>query len=88
MLQQRAPIIAAGQIYLNAELNEYMIITKNARGQVTYAGNGFVGHAEDQSFIERFKPVDHADVDQDEIVSLLKLCPPKTQVSTGFILEN
>ncbi len=85
MLQQRAPIILAGQLYLQEELNEYMIVTNNARGQVTYAGKGFVGHAEDQSFIERFNPVDPADVDSDEVAALLKLCPPNTKASTGYI---
>lgn len=88
MLQQRAPIIATGQIYLQAELNEYMIITKNARGQVTYAGKGFVGHAEDQSFIERFNPVNPDDVDAAEVELLLSYCPPNTTVSTGYILES
>lgn len=88
MLQQRAPIIATGQIYLQAELNEYMIVTKNARGQITYAGNGFVGHAEDHSFIERFNPVDPADVSDAEIHVLLKLCPQDTVASTGYILES
>jgi len=88
MLQQRAPIIAIGQIYLQAELNEYMIITKNARGQVTYAGKGFVGHAEDQSFIERFNPVNPDDVDASEVESLLSYCPTNTRVSTGYILKN
>ena len=88
MLQQRAPMIAVGQVYLQADLNEYMIVTKNARGQVTYAGKGFVGHAEDQSFIERFQPVNPVDVDSEEIDSLLNLCPPNTRASTGFILED
>lgn len=88
MLQQRAPIITVGQVYLQAELNEYMIITKNARGQVTYAGNGFVGHAEDQSFIERFNPVNPDDVDAVEVEVLLSYCPANTRVSTGYILES
>lgn len=88
MLQQRAPMIATGQVYLQADLNEYLIVTKNARGQITYAGKGFVGHAEDQSFIERFQPVDPLDVSADELDSLLQLCPPNTIASTGFILED
>ena len=88
MLQQRAPIILVGQIYLQEELNEYMIVTKNARGQVTYAGNGFVGHAEDQSFVERFNPVDPTDVDPIEVAQLLTLCPPNTKASTGYISDN
>lgn len=88
MLQQRAPIILAGQIYLQEELNEYLIVTKNARGQVTYAGIGFVGHAEDQSFIERFNPVDPTDVDPAEVEQLLTLCPLNTKASTGYISDH
>lgn len=88
MIQQRAPMISAGQLFLNADLNEYLIVTKNARGQISYAGIGFKGHSEDQSFIERFQPVDPADVSSDEINALLAFCAPGTRVSTGFILEE
>jgi len=81
-------MIAVGQLFLNAILNEYMIITKNERGQVTYAGSGFKGHAEDHSFIERFNPVNPNDVDAFEISDLLSMCPTGTKASTGFILEG
>ena len=84
----RAPMIAVGQLYLNEPLNEYLIVTGNRRGQVSYAGNGFRGHSEDQSFIERFKPVDPADVDRAEVESLLTNCPPGTKALVGFIQED
>ena len=88
MIQSRAPMIAAGQLYLNEELNEYAIVTNNARGQISYSGFGFKGHSEDQSFIERFKPVDPTDVDQDEIKVLLSYCAPGVRASTGVILQD
>jgi hypothetical protein len=88
MLQQRAPLILAGQIYLQEELNEYLIVTKNVRGQVTYAGKGFVGQAEDQSFIEHFNPVNPVDVDAAEIAELLTHCPTNTKASTGYISDS
>jgi hypothetical protein len=88
MNNQRAPMILAGQLYLNESLNEYMIVTGCTRGQVKYAGKGFKGHSEDQSFIERFKPVDPADVEPQEIHELLELCPVGTQVRTGFISQD
>lgn len=81
-------MILAGQLYLNEELNEYMVITGTARGQIKYAGKGFKGHSEDQSFIERFKPVDPADVEPQEIFELLELCPIGTTAKTGFIQQN
>jgi hypothetical protein len=81
-------MIHAGQVYLNADLNEYLIVTRNNRGQVHYAGNGFLGQAEDQSFIERFGPVNPKDVDHEELIDLLCNCAPGTKASTGFILED
>lgn len=88
MNQQRAPMILAGQIFYNEPLNEYLIVTKANRGQISYAGNGFKGHSEDQSFIERFKPVNPTDVDANELVDLLSNCAPGTQASTGFISQD
>ena len=88
MLQQRAPIILVGQVYLQEELNEYLIVTNNARGQITYAVKGFKGHAEDQSFIERFNPVDPIDVEAAEIAQLLSHCPVNTKASTGYISDH
>jgi hypothetical protein len=90
MLQQRAPMIAVGQIYLHDDenLNQYIIVKKNAKGQITWGRPGLVGHTEDQAFIERFKPVDVADVDQDDLEAMLSVCPPNTKASTGFILED
>jgi hypothetical protein len=88
MISSRAPLISAGQLYLNEELNEYLIVTKNEHGQISYSGFGFKGHSEDQSFVERFKPVNPTDVDSDEIKVLLSYCSPKVQASTGFIDRN
>lgn len=81
-------MIAIGQLYYADPINEYLIVTKSARGQINYAGKGFVGHSEDQSFIERFQPVDPTDVDSAELEFLLSHCPPSTRASTGFILQD
>jgi hypothetical protein len=76
-------------VYLNEDLNEYLIVTRNVRGQISYEGFGFKGHAEDQSFIERFKPVNVLDIDEVEVQGLLSLCPDSVQeASTGFIQEG
>lgn len=88
MNNQRAPMILAGQLFLSEELNEYLIVTRAGRGQISYAGNGFKGHSEDQTFVERFKPVDPSDVDSTEINDLLLNCAPGTQASTGFISQE
>jgi hypothetical protein len=81
-------MILAGQIYLNEDLNEYLIVTKSVRGQISYAGTGFKGHSEDQTFVERFKPVNPSDVDAGELVGLLSNCAPGTQALTGFISQD
>lgn len=88
MLQQRAPLIFAGQLYLNSSLNEYMIVTKNTRGQVSYAGKGFRGSSSDCTFIEIFHPVNPQDVEPQEINDLLEFCEHGTKVSVGFIQED
>ena len=83
----RTPTVRVGQIYLHEGLNEYLIVTKNNRGEVYFEGNGFRGHAEDVSFIERFPAVDPADVDDVEIEYLLTMCPPGTEATVGFVEE-
>jgi hypothetical protein len=88
LIPTRAPVIAAGQLFLNEALNEYLIVTKNQRGQIHYAGPGFKGFSEDHSFIDRFQPVDPADVEPAELRTLLELCPIGTRASTGYIAEE
>lgn len=83
----KAPLILAGQVYLNADLNEYLIVTSNNRGQIFYEGIGFKGQAEDMAFIERFGPVDPVDVEPDELEELLRSCPKGTHPQVGFIFE-
>jgi len=85
MIPQRSPLIQIGQIYLNEELDEYLIVTRNNRGQIYYEGDGFSGQAEDWSFIERFPPVDPDDVDIEEIILLVGKCPCGTEAKVGYV---
>lgn len=87
MIPVRSPLIQAGQFFLHEGLNEYLIVTKNDRGQITYQGNGFRGSLEDVDFLEKFPAVDPADVDEVEVDLLLSFCPPGTEASVGFIGE-
>ena len=88
MLNHRAPIILAGQIYLDEQKNEYIIVTKNRGGFVSYSGNGFRGQRDDEVFIETYPPVDPADVDPAELQNLLSFCDPGTEPKVGFIKEQ
>lgn len=88
MLSNRAPLIKVGQLFLNEGLNEYLIITRNNQGQVSYAGNGFRGSLEDFDFIEKFPAVDPSDVDPTELLQLLSNCPDGTSPSVGFVPED
>lgn len=81
---QDIPIILPGQLYLNVELNEYLIVTQNHLGQIFYEGVGFRGQAEDQTFIERFQPVDPEDVEEAELKELIAFCPEGTCTLVGF----
>jgi uncharacterized Fe-S cluster protein YjdI len=88
MISNRAPLIHVGQLFLNENLNEYLIITRNHQGQVSYAGNGFRGSLEDYDFIEKFPAVDPDNVEAEELQYLLSQCPPGTVASVGFISEG
>lgn len=88
MNNHRAPIILAGQIYLDEQKNEYIIVTKNRGGLISYAGSGFRGQRDDEVFIETYPPVDPADVAQEELETLLGFCEPGTTAKVGFIKEQ
>jgi hypothetical protein len=81
----KSPLILVGQIYLNTEVQEYLVVTNNNRGQISYEGVGFKGQAEDLTFIERFGPVDPTDVDADELTELLAFCPSGTEALVGYV---
>ena len=88
MINNRAPIITTGQLYLNEALNEYQIVTRNVRGQVDYAGKNFTGRCADETFLERFQPVDPVDVEATELNFLLSLCPAGTKPKVGLIIDT
>ena len=88
LLPTRAPLITVGQLFLNQTINEYLIVTKNVRGQIFYAGKGFRGHSEDDAFLDRFPPVDPQDVEPEELRELLEYVPIGTRVTTGFSREG
>lgn len=85
MTTKHIPIIAVGQVFLNEDLNEYLIVSKNNFGQIYYAGPNFKGQSEVETFIERFAPVNPDDVVEQELSTLLSFCPVNTVASTGYI---
>ena len=87
MNYNRSPLILVGQLFLNENLNEYLIVTRNNRGQISYAGPGFRGSCEDHDFIDKFPAVDPADVDEQELELLLTFVPPGTVPAVGFVGE-
>lgn len=94
MQNHRAPIILAGQVYLDPEKNAYLVVTKKDGDVISYTGQpftdcpGFRGKLEDEEFITLFQPVDPADLSTDEVAELLSFCPPQTQLKVGFIKEE
>lgn len=86
-LLNQMPILVTGQLYLCTELNDYAIVTRNNRNQISYSGRGFKGQADSEIFVERFEPVDPADVDDTDLTFLSSLCPDGTLISTGFIVD-
>lgn len=85
---KRTPIIVPGQVYLHTSLNEYAVVTKATRGDIQFKGNGFGGMNEVELFLERFGPVDPADLEEHEAAQLLKLLPENVKLSTGWVTPD
>lgn len=96
---KRTPIITAGQVYLHPEANryvdatgavrfagEYLVVTRSNRGEIQFKGAGFSGMNELELFLERFGPVDVADLTPTEVEQLTALLGrPDVPLSTGWV---
>lgn len=58
----KSPLILPGQVYLNEQLDEYIVVTRTNRGQIFFRGVGIHGSAEDQEFVDYYPPVDPEDL--------------------------
>jgi hypothetical protein len=76
-------MITTGQVYLNTEANEYVVITVAGDGQVRYDGIRIMGRLDMKMFIEIFPPVDVADLLEDEYVELQGFT--RAMLSTGYV---
>ncbi len=85
--QSRPVIILAGQMFYDQEKDDYLIVTKHQGDLTRYAGYGFRGQLETEMFLDRFQPVDPADVPADELQIYLQFCPPETSAKVGFIKD-
>lgn len=86
MLSYRPPIILPGQIYLNQEVNEYIVVVRNNRGTITYEGIGIRGMIDDEMLLDRFPPVDPADLEPHELAELQQFLADELKV--GFIRDT
>jgi len=80
-------IIQVGQLYLHESNNAYIIITNNRGGLLSYAGPGFRGQLEQETFLELYPPVDPEDVSAEELAFLLQQCTTGTTAKVGFIQD-
>lgn len=86
---ERAPIIVAGQVYLNIELNHYCVITKAVSGDIHFKGYGFAGINDIEVFLGLFNPVDPADLEPEEAEHLLNLLDkPGVELSVGWVIPD
>ena len=74
------PLITIGQIYLHPTYNEYMVVTKYNRGDVNFSGPGFSGKCWVEAFLQKFQPVDPADITEAEKTVLLSFGVPNLLV--------
>lgn len=87
MDSKRSPLITEGQVYLNTDLNEYMVVTHVNRSQVSYMGRGFRGQADSFAFIEQFQPVNPTDLSSVEIDALFEFVPNLDELKIGYLEE-
>lgn len=81
----RTPIIMPGQVYLNPQINEYLVVVHSNRGDISFKGVGFNGRHDYERFLERFGPVDPEDLTAAEETQLLALLPDNTKLSVGWV---
>jgi hypothetical protein len=76
-------------LFLDEEKNSYLIVCARNGETVTYVGQGFKGMMEDEIFIDRFLPVDPADVSSAELDGLVALAHPACDITprVGFIKD-
>ncbi len=83
---KRTPIIVPGQVYLSTEYNEYLVVVKAIKGDIQFRGTGFNGMHESELFLERFHPVNDADLSEHEREVLITLLDkPGVPLSTGWV---
>lgn len=70
------PIVSVGQVYLHQHYNEYLVVTLNKQGDISFAGPGFNGKCFVETFLEKFQPVDPEDITDLEKATLLALGVP------------
>lgn len=80
-------IILPGMLFLDEEKNSYLIVSARNGETITYVGVGFKGMLEDAWFVDRFLPVDPADVSPDELAELLSFTPDGVTPRIGFIKD-
>lgn len=83
---KRTPIIVPGQVYLNPEINDYLVVVKATRGDIQFRGPGFSGMNEAELFLARFQPVNVEDLTDKEKATLLTLLDkPGVPLSVGWV---
>ena len=87
MKQSKPIIILPGQLYYDETKNEYLIISRHQGDTTSYEGHGFRGMLETDEFLERFQPVDPADLEQEELDELVNLCRVPVVPKIGFIKD-
>lgn len=85
MKSTKPVIILAGQVYYDEPKNEYLVVQRKMGEVVVYQGRGFRGMMEDEVFLDRFQPVDPADLTAAEVDFLVGFCAEGTTLKVGFI---
>lgn len=68
------PIISPGQVYFNSGRTDYLVVTRNTRDHISYAGDNFTGRQDAEDFLFKRKPVNPETLPPDKFLALQALC--------------
>lgn len=84
---KRTPIVIPGQVYLHT-CNEYIVVTRANKGEITFRGPGIAGVNEVEVFLNRFGPVNPEDLSGPEHSGLVNLLKTPVALTVGWVKRD
>lgn len=84
---KRTPIVVPGQVYLHT-INEYIVVTKANKGEITFRGPGISGMSQVECFLSKFAPVNPEDLTVTEAGALVNLLLKPIALTIGWVKQE